>query len=556
MKYTKNHFFGVLILVFSIYLIGSGTGFFATLGGFSTLSLDRVSYTSNDPTLNKDAFLMTISQTGQGEYAQGTISASNLKSTDGTATKDITIRSRIEDYRCQYPIQTQTEKIYDYTIVDTCGKLDVFCTFSFRNNCLERGSDYYQDSSSTQYYCIQKTVIATKGLIGDSFFNFKTTFNVNIGGVNEPVVLTPQKTSAMSSDGKVNVAWTGNTVSGQDCPEPDNNDIGIVRHNNIWKTIDKSNIDRYTISHKTRLDTCFNNAVGTQGANVCILNVNLEAESSLANKKFTFANVDAVTTTNAANYGISGDGALLLNLDRLLQFPQYTLIVDADSLGIVKPVGTPKIISATGSTLMTGQTGQISVDVKNIGTGTGSFALTANCNSPFSYIGSAVYTTLQPSETDNKLLPIRGECNSDRSASCLVTLYDRNNPTKKDTKTVSMGCTPISICNTGALRCFGETEQKCIAGTHWADTGSTACEVIKPPATCQVNTDCNDGDIFTTDRCEGAKVLGVDTGFDKKCTHTDNTIFWIIGGVVFLLFIFFVALLIATTPTGKKIRGR
>ena len=32
MKYTKNHFFGVLILVFSIYLIGSSTGFLVTTG--------------------------------------------------------------------------------------------------------------------------------------------------------------------------------------------------------------------------------------------------------------------------------------------------------------------------------------------------------------------------------------------------------------------------------------------------------------------------------------------------------------------------------------------
>jgi len=560
MKIGRQFWAVLFILAFvTILTVGEQTDMFSVLGGWSTLSLDRVSYVSNDPTLNKDAFLLTISQTGQGEYASGTVYASNMQSLEGTATNDITIKSRIEDYRCQYPINYMTEKIYDYTIVDTCGKWDLFCSIGFYDRCIARGNDYYVDDSQEQSYCIQKTVIATKGLIGDAFFNFKTTFDINIGGLTESVVLTPTKTSAMSSDGRVNVAWTGNTVSGMNCPDPDRNDIGIVRYQNAWRTTDLSNLEYYSMTHKTQLDTCFNNARNEQDATICIMNANLAARSALAEKKFTFASVDAQTTAHPEAYGITGDGAVILSLNKLLQFPQYTLIVDADTLNIVKPVGMPKIVSAKGSTLMTGQTGHISTTIKNVGTGTGSFAVSVACDSPFSYTGSAYYLTLEPQEIDSRLLPIKGECNSDISKTCTVTVYDRNNPSKRDTRTVSMGCSPIVICSTGEIRCLGEIEQKCIAGTHWENTGTDNCrDIPSPPATCQVDADCDDGNFLTLDKCEGIKIAGIDTGVDKKCTHKDMTwgLLAIAGFVVFLLFAVVMVIAVSAGKSPAKVIRR
>ena len=538
----------MIILVVAILGIGEQTGTFDLFGG-TVLSVDKVQYTSNDPLLDKEAFLITLATTGQGEFIKGsisttkTISADLLSTDDGIATESISIKSTISDYRCQYPVQALSTKLYDYTLVDTCGKLDIFCRFSFNDACIARGADYYVDADWAQYYCMQKTIVATKGLIGDSFFNFKTTFDVTIADKTEQLILTPQKTSAMTPTNTVNVAWTGNTVSGQNCPQPVNNNIGLVRYDNSWQTVELDKLNAYTSVHQIILDNCISAAKNTIEGTICIDNANFATTSAIVHKKFTFDNIDAFVSSNVNYYQSTGDGVLVLNLDKLLQFPIYTLIVDADALNIVKLVGTPKIVRVVGSTLTTGSSGIITTTIKNIGDATGSFALTANCDLPFSYTGASMYSTLQPGQSEIIIVPINGECNEKLDGTCELVLTDRNNPNKFDTMTVSMGCTPLFICIDGQTKCIGEVEFVCEGGTSWIKTGTTNCEE-KEDLTCQVDKDCDDDNWLTIDTCEGIKVAGIDTGIDKKCHNKDITEFLLIFGVIISIMILMIPILL------------
>lgn len=505
------------------------------LFGWSTLSLQQVSYFSNEPTLDKSAFLMTIQQTGQGESAQGTISAGNIADSDRTATKDLSITSKIEDYRCEYQLEKISDYVYHYSIVDTCGKLNPLCSFDFEDRCYDRGTDHYYDLTAGQMLCIRKTIDATIGNVKDAKFNFKTTFTIDVED-SAPVslMLTPQDTSAISPDRNVNIAWTGNTVSGTDCPSPAVNKISTVRYNNAWRLVDSDVLTNYRLSHKIQLDDCIAAVDWAGDEHVCISEVNAKVQSALNTKPFSFGNDIADTYTYEGNIDA---GVAMIELSQLLQYPGYTLIVSADTLGVAKPVGMPEILDATSDLeFTTGNFGYIDVALKNVGEALGSFSVDADCQGAVSYIGTAQYISLMPDESGLVKLQVQGESNSKTSDACLITALDRNYPTNKDTKIVYVTVNPTLICTVGELRCVGERDEKCIGGTHWSEViGSDRCRDDDDGSACNIDADCDDGKFLTLDRCQGKIVLGVDTGIDKQCTHKDMT--WYLIGMIFVGFI-------------------
>ena len=171
---NKHIIFILALLMMAFFVFGQGQ--FSVLTNYEVLSLSgKVSFVSNDPTLNKEAFLMTIVQNGKGMYAKGTIAAKDIVSGDKVASNDILIQSKIENYRCLYSIASTDDFIYRYELIESCGKLDLTCVWGFTDSCIDKGPDYFIDSTTAQYHCFQRTVDAVRGIIKDPAFDFKTT---------------------------------------------------------------------------------------------------------------------------------------------------------------------------------------------------------------------------------------------------------------------------------------------------------------------------------------------------------------------------------------------
>ncbi|MEK6880599.1 MAG: hypothetical protein AABY22_13365, partial [Nanoarchaeota archaeon] len=63
---------------------------------------------------------------------------------------------------------------------------------------------------------------------------------------------------------------------------------------------------------------------------------------------------------------------------------------------------------------------------------------------------------------------------------CVITAYDLEVPSKKDTASVNTCVQPIVICNSGETRCNGVVREKCnSAGSGWSTIeGDTTCQTI------------------------------------------------------------------------------
>jgi len=125
-------------------------------------------------------------------------------------------------------------------------------------------------------------------------------------------------------------------------------------------------------------------------------------------------------------------------------------------------------------------------------------------------------------------------------ASCQV---DTNNPANN--KCVG-GLVP---CGDADKDCIDDCTRAPISGCTVEDDDDDKVETL-----CETDLECKDNDMFTIDRCEGLKIAGIDTGMNKKCTHTDASVWYIIGGGIVLIFIMIIIILILQNKpkAGKK----
>lgn len=542
-----------------IYEFATGTAFSLigdenALGGYTVLSMSEVSYVSNQPELNRDAFLMTVVQNNQGESAEGTFKS--VTADDKTATETINIRSTIGDYRCVYPITATDNKIYHYRIIDKCLRINPICSFGFEDRCEKRGEDYLYYNAPVNQICVQRTVDATIGLVKDARFDFQTDFDIIIGDVNTRLSLTPNDISDKTVDNRVYVSWVGNLVTGENCPSSAVNNIAAVRGGVTWDTwvlVDSDKTDYVKLLQLNDIDTCMINAHGSDEENECISIANKASNDALVSKDFKLYGDDKTyTDLDAVDYHVSADGVAVIDLSQLIQYPIYRLIVDVDTLNIRIPVGMPEILDVTSDLeFTTGSFGTLTVLLKNIGEADGAFAVTADCESPFSYVGIAQHINLVPGGAGNVMLQIVGESTTHTCKSCVVKVYDRNFPDNKDEKTVSVCVNPILICEPNDLRCVEEKDEKCVDGTHWEEVvGSTRCVTSDDIIGCMIDDDCDDGDVFTYDKCRRTIIQ---TTFDKPgtCEHT-NMLPYVIFASIFMIIIFMIIVALIIKGLSKR----
>src|SRR3990172_1416564 len=427
-------------------------------GGYVVLSVSKVDYTANDPTITGPTWLITLVQKERAQYISGIISKDQLKDTEANvqAKNDISIKMDMRDMSVKYDISKQNDFIY---------RLEIYKTNQW-TDC-PQGYDSWASRGIWDKYCLKKTATAAYGLIRSPTVGFRTDVSVTSGGKTETAVLSNLDTTSINIGKAGQISWVGNLVTGELPPIAADQKISAayVYSRNGWITID----DQAWLSYKTYRDSTMAALVGNQDASI---EKAVERYNRLADAAIQWKSLTSSGGTVANTQGTQDSGQVTLQLARQIQFPVMVLRLRADwveTITINVPVGQPQILKATSQDFQTGSNGFITVTVKNIGSGDGSFAVSTQCGSPMSVTGTTLnLPVLKPNEQTDVYVPLSGNAVSKTSSTCTVKAYDRNNPGNQDSTTVQVTVTPIILCKAGEKRINGNTIEQCSAeGSGW-----------------------------------------------------------------------------------------
>lgn len=131
-----------------------------------------------------------------------------------------------------------------------------------------------------------------------------------------------------------------------------------------------------------------------------------------------------------------------------VQFPQITLTLDADEVGIERLEGQPNIVSVPSVNIDSGETEQASIQIENTGSEGGQFTVSASCDQGFSATGSSGF--IDAGETNSLTLSITGTNieNEVLDSSCDVVVDDQNSG-NSDSATLSGSIEPVEESQPG-----------------------------------------------------------------------------------------------------------
>lgn len=472
-KRRRNAWFVIIALL----LIGGVALFaqqFSVTEGFSTLSLDRVDFESNDPTVGGQAFLLNVVQNGAGQYARGTFTTSDLNqelSDEGVeVSESLRIDLSTEGQECVYNIRNSGDVLSDLVVVEQGDCLTTICLNNARDRCNGVFANEGGFISRKDFICLDYELVGAVGTIDFDRLDFETTVDVTVGDEDfSGVISNSGERSVSLGDNRVHASWQGNLVSGESCPSPAGQGV-VALYTNGWSVVSESAYENWKINADSLLD-CLDLANNNDGIDYDSCVTEYQGLTSLASRSVDFV---AEGGSSVDFSGSANAGELRLPLGRLIQYPMITMRVSADTLGIVLPVGVPKIVDVSSDTFATGDDGNIRVEVENVGESLGVFVASVECSGDFSPRGTS--PSFQVPSGSSAVLNIPLSAGSAGTSGCVVTVADVENPFNRDISTVRVSADPLVTCDTGDIRCVGDVEQVCRAGV-WEVTGTGACEI-------------------------------------------------------------------------------
>ena len=472
----------VLFLVFTIIPV------FA----IQVISLQKTSFRSNDPDLNKDAWLVTFVINNLPDYLVGyTVDNKEFKTPDGgTAKYDLIFRAKHVQSYCSYPIYAR-EQPYEVDIARNIYLLraEDYGTFVMgwgideaRERCANNGGWYWVQTDrgfpNVGGICVFADRYARLGDFGTPVYSSKEYLELEVNG--EKVSDYLDTTSPMNKDSvqkfdvwlgdRAKVDFVGYLPGGYFCPSPNRYLLAWIYPEKEWVLILK---ERYE-SWKQRWYELITYMGGGQ--------THYDDElMRLINETNLYARYAAYDVTHWAETplewrraelsGKEERGQVVVPVSNKIGQMVVTAIIDAEWLGIYKPVGKPKILDvwAVKDKFSTGTENYINVYVKNVGDGAGSFIVSASCEAPLRML-KWDEITLSPGEQGLATVTITGyTAKAEETGDCKIIVYDRNNPANKDTREVSLKLTNelLRECNPGELKCSGRVVLQCNSDGYW-----------------------------------------------------------------------------------------
>ncbi len=410
MKKKQKNILIVSIIVLSILILGilGSTGKLPfAVSGSNTLSISQASLTSSNPYLNGKVWILTFSAGGLGQSYSGTITPSDIdsKTSDSTTTtKNLNINVVYENTECQYPIQSAglLKPIYDIIYKEYS------CFFSPSESSAKKDSGltnilYFGKYSGLTCFVFGYNTQSIVGNLGQTNVNAPFTINLEVDGKNAIKRIDTLTGSNQGAIGDYAYAiWGGNLVSGVSCPQTTNNLYVPIYVNGNWRLGSKQSYDTYV--------SLINNAPTTSKDSNTILYNNLKKAISNAKVSRSFGSIESSSSLSNAIIKYTTASAI--------QFPVTTLYIKADTLGIFTPTPDIRPTSASSNCFKTGDTGLISVNIKNYGE-SGTFNVYATCLSPFSTT-QTITGSLNKDEVRTINIPLSASASEKTSKSCTV----------------------------------------------------------------------------------------------------------------------------------------
>jgi len=567
LSYDKKTVVAVIfVILLVVVVLGMVTNYVVPFAipscGYEVLSLDKIDFLSNAEQFNKPAYRATIVQNSESECIVGRFDASEinskLDSSDLQAQYGFWVELTPVYDRCVYPIDKYTyenllslkyggSKYWEVTWDNLDGwsleeAENIVNQWLTSNGCSLRysrgiyGKNPYGRVIKFKAFCVKQDFVAYHGKLGEPEYNSKVKVTV---ASNSPEKLPVSRTfnfgenvHGMIGD-DVYVSWSGYLSSPFECSTIRATDIGALFVSNKWKTIDDTKWDYYVANRYTYLDTClsrftdddlFYNGESLYQGCVNAYNENLVNPVLYSEKELTH---DWISTTQEI---VGSD--LYLYLDRPIKYNVFTLTIDADWLGVLHPVGKPKIVSYPRTITIKSGAGNVWYDfqIKNDADYPGTFAIWAECERPV-YSGVTQSVSFGPRETKTISLPFSSASDTTITSQCVL---HASSELEEVTAQFSAVTEPTpGQCTPGELTCSpdGYWIMRCSSTGYFENYKNCqyGCAIINGQAQCKSQPCDNQNDGICPPGCPD----------DPDCKNpiinfSGDIVLWVILGIIAL----------------------
>jgi len=426
------------------FTFGMTSGF--TFGQASSLT----PVISNDAQLQQATISITGYGTGSGQSLVGSFDGNIASKFPGLNVYPLQVSLGNVKETLDYPIYNTGEQIHKFNV--------------------QRQSILYYCPSGYQYsfvadnlidlICVKDTPVAVSGTLpATPNIAWTTEATMSVNGIPYTKTLSNAQMSATFNDYSGNyigdMQWVGSSVTGDAAPNGANFVATAQLNTNNWNVADASRLNTVKASYPgiiSDLDLLSHSLSYISDADLIgkINQHNLNVDN-LVNQRTTISyEGNAISPFITSKNGVS---SVTIQATKRLTVPTLIINVKASKVAILRPVGTPKIISVSAPKFETGaNNGAVSVVIQNIGSGTGTFGgKIEESSGTFYQSGSSPQIQLGMGQTGTMSIPITaGTNNVDTSKTATVTIYDVNNANNKDTQSFTAALGKSNICQPGA----------------------------------------------------------------------------------------------------------
>ena len=466
---------------------------FADYSGFTVTSVSTSDVITRTTQPSSVYWLINTNFNGGGQSLTGTLDPNTVKSFMGGkiyTKQPFTVTVSSIDETVFYEVVNQGVQIYKYSYYKEDNPTALGIASGNPAPCTN--SNWQIDVGKTTFgyvdmrFCVKKEAIAGKGAYNNPKIDFKAKITVSNGYQSiEKQVCSGASLgctgTSVDLEGIGTAQWTGSLVTG-DAPPNQNLFVAVNKYDTKkWQIAGESYWSDYK-SKENVADGILNNihAQATQGYFTDWSTTDAAIQSAISpinQASYILTNQDTSFTSGSFSKD-SNSGKVSITLGRKLTSPNVIFRIRADWIGIVIPTGKPKIISATSNKMASGESGEVKVQVQNIGDGDGTFsAMLVSCE-PFiqTSSGESARKTFQPNNIDTLSIGLSGGVSTDNLAkSCAVKVYDINDPTIYDQYSLYLQQEKPKICVPNQVIAEGSIIKKC-------NIGGTSLDVVD---TCQ-----------------------------------------------------------------------
>lgn len=526
-------------------------------------SISKVDFLNYDSTLKKSAWLVNLVNVPAGADCL-VIGNNYIKDIEENkqSTSNLYIKTQQVASKCYYPITFYDHPIqkmsyyYDkkffYAGTDISKEFDKWESQNCVNGYAFMGPlEWEIIGADVLFSCVTLNDVAIgKGEIGTSEYRFASKICVSNGETEDCTTLGTARIGTTKDFiqlsgyiGDIGYAkWTGNLDTGRNCYDFEGYAMTYTT-NNEWVGTKEEYIEKYDL-YRTNLDSdllscvnkpsideainCFKKVKGDGTADSNWVNgLNYYAELSINANPYIRELSSSINNLAKNKYNKYASN-LEYNTEFALQYPSFTLTLDADWLGIYRPEGKPKIISCEDIEGSPRADGTIVVKVKNIAQGVGYFKGIISCPSEISIVNT--YDEIRDGLPYNQIGTLNFHfkypaVNQKTTSQCSIQVYDINKPENRDYCYPKITTNPASTCPENWERCLGDALQVC-RDNKWitikyCDAGCrqyTENGIQKAECITKLPPTCGNG-ICEPEKGETQKNCPEDCGVPSECDY-------------------------------------